>query len=238
MDLTLRNAEHFSLLQRDRADGFALMDPSSRISLHKKPPLFAIMMILEAQSFTRLDVDRFEIPTTSLIPSIIFSPGADGLRCWAARGIDHPRRRLHFAALSHIEDHFDSELFAQCDFRNVLRHPIAAVGEDCWSHLCERAGNAFVGIAFFVIRKDDFVDERKVLDDLGALFLWHECEAFFHAEPMVVVHNDDELVTQFSRLFKKPYMADVKRVKAARNRHPSCLSLLFLHANVACLKKA
>src|SRR3989344_5040474 len=62
----------------------ALVDGCGRITFHKEPPLFAMMVVLQAQSAFRFDVDGLEIPFAPLVPPVIFSPRADGLRSGTA----------------------------------------------------------------------------------------------------------------------------------------------------------
>ena len=73
------DAEYLPFPERYRELLFALVHRGCRISLDKKPPLFAMMVILQAQALFWLYIDSFEVPFAPLIPSVIFAPWSDTL---------------------------------------------------------------------------------------------------------------------------------------------------------------
>ena len=119
--------------------------------------------------------------------------------------------------MPHIENHFDAEILAHGHLGDILREAVAAVRKDVGAHFRERAGDAFVGIAFFVVGEDNLVDKRKMADYLGTFLLRHEGKAFLHAEPVVVVHDNDELVAQLACRFKHPHVPDMQGVESTRD---------------------
>src|SRR3989344_4631809 len=223
VDLSLAYADHFPLAQRYREHLFALADGRGRVAFDKEPPLFAVVVVLQAQTLLRLYINGLKIPLAPLVPSVIFSPRADGLGRRTPGVVDHPGGRLDLAALYHIENHFDAELLAQRDFRNILGDPVAAVRKYRRPDFRERTADAFVGVPFFVVGENYPVDERQVRDDLGALFLRHEDKALLRAQPVVVVHDNDGLAAEPPRLAKHPHVPDVQRVNPAGNGNPNRL---------------
>src|SRR3989344_1382907 len=130
--------------------------------------------------------------------------------------------------MPHIENHFDAEILAHGHLGDILREAVAAVRKDVGAHFRERPGNTFVGIAFLVVGEDDLIHERQVPEYLGALFLRHEGKAFLHAEPVVVVHDNDELVAERTGSLKHPHVPDVKRGESTRDGPPT--NRILFHA--------
>src|SRR3989344_1115620 len=79
VDLPLAYAEHFPFAQRYREHLFALADGRGRVAFDKEPPLFAVVVVLQAQTLLRLYINGLKVPLAPLVPSVIFSPRADGL---------------------------------------------------------------------------------------------------------------------------------------------------------------
>ena len=59
MNLLFSDPEHFSFAQRYGEFLLSLTDDRRRVALHEQPPLFAVVMVLEAQSLSGFDIDSF-----------------------------------------------------------------------------------------------------------------------------------------------------------------------------------
>src|SRR3989344_5523053 len=124
-------------------------------------------------------------------------------------------------------------LFAECVVRvegrtflfRVFCVSISTVREYGRHYFAKRAHYRPIRAARLMIGNDDFVDEWKFLYDLRALFCRHKCEPLFVSQPIVVIEDHDELVSEFPRRFKHPHVPDMQWIETARDRDPPLLLL-------------
>ena len=123
------------------------------------------------------------------------------------------RGALHLLA-PHIESHFNPELPADIILRNIVRVPVAAVGENMRANLAELFTNTDIIRIFLVAGQDHFIHFHNRLDDFLSLLVGHEFNALFLADPMIIIEHYHQPAPQLLRVLKEPNVPDVQGIKS------------------------